>query len=266
MPRTKRRKASERIISSSKRIKLEKKLLELMDQQEKGLMAELESLREQELEELRMIDFTHRAKFRPCFLKRTLTELKSGAVCDTISSALFSTVNSRVKRLCRSRSEVRNRPTYKINEDEGYTTAESGRDTSGARTRGNKGTAKTCKVSRSLSRNAKTNSYKTPANTKVPSDLPSSITPKVKHNIPQVILRRPKQGEMALSYQGSPLLTGPVTKEGAANVNIPLPDGNMLSLMPEHGLRTSLIPDVGTDVIQQLQILRDNLIQVCNNL
>ncbi|XP_030754084.1 borealin-like [Sitophilus oryzae] len=93
----------------------------------------------------------------------------------------------------------------------------------------------------------------------------SSITPKCKPNTPQVFLRRPKIGEMAWSNQGSPLLIGPAAPESTANVNIPLSDGNLVSLLPQKGIRMSQIPDVDTQTIHQLQILRDNLIKVCSH-
>lgn len=82
-------------------------------------------------------------------------------------------------------------------------------------------------------------------------------------NTPQVLLRRPRQGEVAISMQGSPLLTGGVMGDSTANINIPLVDGRFLSLQPERGLRISQIPHLDVEVRQQLELLRDNLNKVC---
>ncbi|XP_060521143.1 borealin-like isoform X2 [Cylas formicarius] len=255
MARTRRVKAPKPKNVISEQMQLVKQLNEQTNREEKAVVAELESMKQQELEDWRMLQLMYRAKFPSSVLKRTIREIKSGAVGDSVSSIMFSTMNStRSQRQSRSQSEARKRQTYKVNEDEGE------------HTRGNKKATKTLRISRSLSRTAKANSYKTPVHTQAPFNCLGTITPKVKQNTPQVILRRPKQGEMALSYQGSPLLTGPVVQENAANVNIPLSDGNMLSLMPQRGLRTSQLPEVDVDVKRQLEILRDNLIKVCKDL
>lgn len=82
-------------------------------------------------------------------------------------------------------------------------------------------------------------------------------------NTPQVLLRRPKQGEVALSMQGSPLITGGTMGDGTANINIPLRDGTLLSLQPQRGLRISQIPQLDAETKKQLELLRDNLNKVC---
>ncbi|XP_030756346.1 borealin-like isoform X2 [Sitophilus oryzae] len=121
-------------------------------------------------------------------------------------------------------------------------------------------------VSRSVSRNAgKLAEYKTPANKQPIPCNSGTITPKCKPNTPQVFLRRPKIGEVAWSNQGSPLLIGPVAPESTANVNIPLSNGNLVSLLPQKGIRMSQIPDVDAQTIHELKILRDNLIKVCSH-
>lgn len=66
-------------------------------------------------------------------------------------------------------------------------------------------------------------------------------------------------GEVALSMQGSPLLTAPVVTDQTANINIPLVDGTLLSLQAQRGLRKSQIPDLDPDVKRQLELLRENL-------
>lgn len=66
-------------------------------------------------------------------------------------------------------------------------------------------------------------------------------------------------GEVAVSMQGSPILTLPVMTEKEANINIPLVDGTLLSLQPQRGLRKSQIPDLDPEVKRQLAMLRENL-------
>ncbi|XP_030756345.1 borealin-like isoform X1 [Sitophilus oryzae] len=151
--------------------------------------------------------------------------------------------------------------------DEGYRTAESTSSTTSGNTRMSRSKTRTVKqVSRSVSRNAgKLAEYKTPANKQPIPCNSGTITPKCKPNTPQVFLRRPKIGEVAWSNQGSPLLIGPVAPESTANVNIPLSNGNLVSLLPQKGIRMSQIPDVDAQTIHELKILRDNLIKVCSH-
>lgn len=85
----------------------------------------------------------------------------------------------------------------------------------------------------------------------------------MKPNTPQVVLRRPKQGEMAVSMQGSPLLVSGVVNDNVANVNIPLADGRMISIQPQRGLRPSQLPSFDLDTRRQIEALRDNLNKVC---
>lgn len=84
----------------------------------------------------------------------------------------------------------------------------------------------------------------------------------VKPNTPQVILRRPKEGEMAISMQGSPLMVNTIVSR-EANVNIPLEDGRTISIQPQHGLRMSQLPNIDLSIRRQIEVLRDNLIKVC---
>ncbi|KAK9681157.1 Cell division cycle-associated protein 8 [Popillia japonica] len=80
----------------------------------------------------------------------------------------------------------------------GYTTAENSANSGrSSRSRGKQKTTKVTRVSRSLSRNKTSQSqlplFKTPINKAPPNDY-GFVTPKVKPNTPQVILRRPKEG------------------------------------------------------------------------
>ncbi|KAK4879162.1 hypothetical protein RN001_007308 [Aquatica leii] len=118
-------------------------------------------------------------------------------------------------------------------------------------------------ASRSLSRaklDKDRKNFNTPLN--IPSNSYGLITPKVKPNTPHVLLRHPQQGEIAVSMQGSPLLINRALSHRKANVNIPLLDGRVISILPEKGLRTSEIPDMDPQLKQQIKTLRDNLNQV----
>ncbi|GJQ84898.1 putative cell division cycle-associated protein 8 [Trypoxylus dichotomus] len=102
----------------------------------------------------------------------------------------------------------------------------------------------------------------TPVNRLCSGNACGFITPKVKPNTAQVILRRPQEGELAISMQGSPLMVNHVVSR-EANVNIPLNDGRVISIQPQHGLRASQLPSINQSLIQQIEVLRDNLIKVC---
>lgn len=90
----------------------------------------------------------------------------------------------------------------------------------------------------------------------------SVVTPKVKPNTPLNVLRRPRQGEMVLSMQGSPLLVSAVVEEKTANINVPLGDGNVMSLLPQEGLRMSNIPSLDPEIMHQLETLKNHIEKV----
>lgn len=138
--------------------------------------------------------------------------------------------------------------------DEGYSTENS------ATTGNSIAKTKTARRSRSATRATKTvNRFKTPLNKQTKENSYGLITPKAKPHTPQVILRRPAQGEVAWSLQGSPLMTWPMPPATEANVNIPLPDGRIISVLPNRGLRPSVIPEVDPNIREQLKALRENL-------
>lgn len=85
----------------------------------------------------------------------------------------------------------------------------------------------------------------------------------MKPNAPQLVLRRPKLGEVAVSMQGSPLLVSGVVSDDVPNVNIPLGDGRTISIQPQRGLRASLLPALDLQTKKQIEALRDNLNRVC---
>lgn len=110
------------------------------------------------------------------------------------------------------------------------------------------------------------NKYKTPAATLKPSTNEfGPVTPKVKPNTPMSILRRPREGEMVLSMQGSPLLVSAVVQERSANVNVPLHNGDVISLLPRDGLRLSNIPNLDPETVRQLQTLKGHIEKVINS-
>ncbi|XP_078033493.1 borealin-related [Augochlora pura] len=108
----------------------------------------------------------------------------------------------------------------------------------------------------------KADQFKTPASLKPNSNTYGLVTPKVKPNTPLNVLRRPRQGEMVLSMQGSPLLVSAVVQENTANINVPLKNGNVISLLPQEGLRMSHIPSIDPETMRQLQTLKNHIEKV----
>ncbi|KAH0549816.1 borealin-like [Cotesia glomerata] len=93
-----------------------------------------------------------------------------------------------------------------------------------------------------------------------------AITPKIEPNTPMNILRRPREGEVVLSMQGSPLLVSAVPEDRMASVNVPLQNGNMISLLPKDGrLRLSTLPGLDEESTKQLKILKEHLEKVIGN-
>lgn len=120
----------------------------------------------------------------------------------------------------------------------------------------------TQKMTTTKSKGKKTDIFKTPAPIKSSSSVYDVVTPKIKPNTPLNVLRRPRQGEMVLSMQGSPLLVSAVIEEKIANINVPLSNGNVMSLLPQEGLRMSHIPPLDSETMQQLQTLKNHIEKV----
>lgn len=100
------------------------------------------------------------------------------------------------------------------------------------------------------------NKFKTPINRNITS-IPV-VTPKVNPSVPLSILRRPRQGEFAMSMSGSPLMVSSVTYDDTVSISIPLSDGRVLSILPTEGIdATNLSLDEETR--EQLKKLRSNL-------
>ncbi|XP_043484020.1 borealin [Leptopilina heterotoma] len=110
-----------------------------------------------------------------------------------------------------------------------------------------------------------TSKYKTPAPLKLSANEFGPVTPKVKPNTPMSILRRPREGEMVLSMQGSPLLVSTDVQERSANVNVPLNNGDIISLLPKDGLRLSNIPSLDAETKRQLQTLKGHIEKFINS-
>ncbi|KAL1508891.1 hypothetical protein ABEB36_003711 [Hypothenemus hampei] len=121
------------------------------------------------------------------------------------------------------------------------------------------------RISRSVSNTRKENDkYFTPLHQQPPPNHSGTITPKVKSNTPIWCMRRPKVGEIAWSNQGSPLMvSGGGGPDRSANINIPIGD-QILSVLPTSTiLRQSQIPEIPEETKKQLEILRDNLMKMC---
>ncbi|XP_065201160.1 borealin [Planococcus citri] len=97
---------------------------------------------------------------------------------------------------------------------------------------------------------------KTPCNREMPA-IPL-VTPKVNPNIPLSVLRRPRQGEFAMSISGSPLMVSSVTYDDVVSVNVPLPDGRVLSILPTEGMHATNL-DLDDETRKQLRRLQSNL-------
>jgi borealin len=67
----------------------------------------------------------------------------------------------------------------------------------------------------------------TPACKPTFASAPNLITPKVAPNAPLSMVRHPRQGELAVSLSGSPLIVSSTLHEQNANVNLRLADGRV---------------------------------------
>lgn len=67
----------------------------------------------------------------------------------------------------------------------------------------------------------------TPAIKSTFASAPNLITPKVAPNAPLSMVRHPRQGELAVSLSGSPLMVTSTLREQKANVNLRLADGRV---------------------------------------
>ncbi|XP_026462194.1 borealin-like isoform X2 [Ctenocephalides felis] len=108
--------------------------------------------------------------------------------------------------------------------------------------------------------------FKTPMRNKtINKSTYGMITPKVTKNQTLMLMRRPAQGEMAMSLAGSPLLVSSVVGEELANVNIPMPDGKHLALFPTQlgKIDPEDLPKFDADTKKQLQMLAENLSKIC---
>ncbi|XP_019878209.2 uncharacterized protein LOC109606069 isoform X2 [Aethina tumida] len=188
----------------------------------------------------------------------TYGDLKKSFQLNSTTQNFTSSVNSTIHSIQTAKKKRNVQRSSSLNEDD----AESVSSSSGrmSRSRNLKTVEKSTRVSRSLSRSKTIKStYKTPMHRQPTAESYGLVTPKVKPNTPQVIMRKPKQGEMVLSLSGSPLYTGSVVSETNPNVNIPLQDGRHITVHPLGHLRKSMIPELDSDTLRHLAKLRDNL-------
>ncbi|CAG9853957.1 unnamed protein product [Phyllotreta striolata] len=200
--------------------------------------------------------------------KRLGTSLHNGTLSNVTKSKLEVTKSTRKTR---SRSY-----------DDGYLTTESSNSSERSRSRTKK--QSTAKANRFLTPASKgrhpyncgpvspkgtteqiQNRFVTPASKGRNPNNYGPVTPKIVPNTPQIIMRRPIQGEVALSLQGSPLLVNPTTQDCATTINIPLEGGCQLSLLPQTGLRPSLLPVLDQNTKEDLRILNEHLTALLNN-
>lgn len=106
--------------------------------------------------------------------------------------------------------------------------------------------------------------YMTPAASKSKT-VYDCVTPKIKPNSALNMLRRPKDGETVLSMQGSPLLVSATLSEKTANLNVPVGNGNIISFLPNDGLRLSCMPQLDQETMEQLKTLKGHLDRVIGN-
>ena len=77
-------------------------------------------------------------------------------------------------------------------------------------------------------------------------------------------MRKPFEGEHAVSVRGSPLMIDRVLNDKKANVNIPLSDGRVMSILPIEGLRKSQVPVLDDVTRKELFVLRKNIDMALN--
>ncbi|XP_022911879.1 borealin isoform X2 [Onthophagus taurus] len=181
----------------------------------------------------------------------SLSNLNSLSTTSNLAGAAISTVKKSNGNQGRS-SRLRN----KSKDDE------AGSRTSSL-TRESK-TKKTMTVKKNTRRSKSCSNNNGPViNYTTPSNKPQNfgyITPKVKLNTPQALLRRPDMGEMAFSVQGSPLMTSD-TQPKNANINIPLKNGQVVSIQPFGMLNDSQVPELDSHMMEQMNTLQKNLMK-----
>ncbi|PSN31282.1 hypothetical protein C0J52_26053 [Blattella germanica] len=119
--------------------------------------------------------------------------------------------------------------------------------------------AKTKFLRSDISHTSIKNAYKTPGCNST-SSIPDIITPKVSGNGPVCIARYPQAGEMAVSLCGSPLMVTPTVNNYKANANVVLPNGRVMSILPESGLRPfNNMPCIDEETRKDLQTLKENI-------
>jgi len=100
----------------------------------------------------------------------------------------------------------------------------------------------------------------TPANQGQPTGSSWSIamvTPGPMVQRPFSIMRKPMQGEVAISLSGSPLMVATdLELNGLPQVNVPLQDGKIISILPRDGFQECDVPSLNENTRRQLSVLR----------
>ncbi|XP_050306157.1 uncharacterized protein LOC126743212 isoform X2 [Anthonomus grandis grandis] len=254
-------------------------LLKLLDEEEKRALESLNKMTENQMLESEKVFIEWKKDIPVKLLNKTIIEIMNYDFENTLSSTLAvsgKSLNS-TRTVSNNKHQITNSTVSGLEEQNLEKTrvvsktrrnlrsmsASGGDEGVGATssTRQSRSRTKTAKqsVSRSLSRNVKT-----PVN-RCPLPSTGSITPKCKTNVPLMWGRRPRVGEVGWSNQGSPLLlTGVLAPEQTATINIPIGNGDLVSLQPTaHTLKPSDLPHIEDDTKKELLILRDTLIKVC---
>ncbi|CAG2064270.1 unnamed protein product [Timema podura] len=92
----------------------------------------------------------------------------------------------------------------------------------------------------------------------------SVVTPKVQANASSTLLRYPRQGEMAISMSGSPLLVTSIINDRTANVSVPLLDGRVISILPQPNLQPYEVPEMSEETEGHLETLKMNINTLLN--
>uniref|UniRef100_A0A1B6CSM4 Borealin C-terminal domain-containing protein n=1 Tax=Clastoptera arizonana TaxID=38151 RepID=A0A1B6CSM4_9HEMI len=118
---------------------------------------------------------------------------------------------------------------------------------------------------RTLNKPLSSTKFKTPnpASQLRPNFSALTITPKINPNTPLNIMRRPKQGEVAVSMTGSPLLVSNIAHDELPHVTVPISDGRVFSIMPNPGVAPENFPTLDEQTKQYLKTLQEHLVQYC---
>lgn len=220
-----------------------------------------------------------------CVLKRFPTEIQNMTLRELFTidaSPVKENLPPKTPKLPKTTKKASMKPQTSTNSKRVTAASDDGYQSESAASQASKLTARANQRSRSTSRNQtkerkrsmsrdrqsklnitsaqkKKDLMKTPSN-KTNNDF--VITPKIRLNSAMNVLRKPKDGEMVFSTQGSPLMVSTTVSDRTANINVPLRNGHIVSLLPfnETSLTDNLFLDDETK--HQLKILQSHLSKV----